>query len=147
MNPPPKCSKFKEKVWYLTLSLPIFWQICSLSAKIISTVKGITSYEVSTFSKLLLLQFFLFITFHKYPKSYFTKLKTHQTQHDFCKWEILHRVREGVQVGDGGSLLWRRQLATLAAKDRSTRIQTSFFEIEIFIFKFRTTFLDNQLWI
>ena len=36
---------------------------------------------------------------------------------------------------------------SLGCKDQSTRIQTSFFEIEILILKFQRTFLNNKVWI
>ena len=53
---------------YLTLSLPIFWQFCSLSATFILTARGIRESKAYKFSKILIFLDFLSMTFDKYPK-------------------------------------------------------------------------------
>ena len=85
----------------LTLSLPIFWQICLLSATFISAVRGIMPYEASTFSKILILQFFLLIAFNKYPNCDLSKLKTPWAQQNVCKWGTENNLSFG---------FWTRQL-------------------------------------
>ena len=59
----------------LTLSLPIFWQICFLSATFISVMRGIMSYDASTYSKILMLYVLLLITSYEFPKSDLSKNK------------------------------------------------------------------------
>ena len=53
---------FKEvrKIVTLTLSLPIFWQFCSLSATFISTARGIMESQACKFSKILFFSTFSF---------------------------------------------------------------------------------------
>ena len=83
---------------HFTLLLPTFWQICFLSAKFISAVRGIMPYEASTF--------------YEYHNSYLKKLRTPPTQQNVCKWGTSSRVREGVQVAD-----WRHWQSAMAAKE------------------------------
>ena len=89
----------------LTLSLPVFWQICFLNATFILTVNGIMPYEASTFSEIVILQFFLSITFDKYLKSELSKLKTHWRRQNIWNWGNLNQ-------GSGGCP--SRRSATLA---------------------------------
>ena len=82
------CVNLFESVSHsLTLSLPIFWQICFLSATFVLVVRGIMPYEAFTFFKILISQFILLKTFYEYPKSDLSKLKTPWTQQIVCKWE------------------------------------------------------------
>ena len=92
----------------LTLSLPIFWQFCSLSATFILTSRGIMESQAYKFSRILFFLPFLSITFHKYPKFEVSKSRIHWTLHNFCKERDLNKARGGCPS---------RRSATLAVKE------------------------------
>ena len=66
-------------------------------------------YEAPSFSKLLILQFLLYITFINTPKSYLSTLNSTWTQSNVCQWGTLKSVREGVQSAHVWGLLRRRR--------------------------------------
>ena len=84
----------------LTLSLPNFWQFCSLSATFILTARGIVESQAYKFFKILIFQHFLSITFNKYPTFDVRKSRILWTLHNVYKQRDLNKVREGVQVAD-----------------------------------------------
>ena len=84
-------SKRSIIIFSLTLSLPIFWKICCLSATFISVVRGIMPYEASTFFKILILQFFYLIKNCNTPILTYQNLK--HMKHNRCS------VYEGLLIG------------------------------------------------
>ena len=100
-----KCTRLQSVFIYLTLSLPIFWQFCSLSATFILNIRGIVESQAFKFSKKKFFQPFLSITFNKYPKFEVSKSKIRCTLHNVSKQRDLNNVRGG---GPG------RRSATLA---------------------------------
>ena len=84
----------------LTLSLPHFWRICSLSATFILPSRGILRLVASTFSKILFFHFLVLITFYKYSKSELSIKKKLWTTQNVCKSGSLNRVGKVVQVAD-----------------------------------------------
>ena len=79
----------------LTLSLPIFWQFCSLSATFILTARGILESQAYKFSKILFFLPFLLITFNKYPQFEVSKSRILWTLHNICKQRASDIVRGG----------------------------------------------------
>ena len=118
---------FSERI-SLTLSLPIFWQICSLSATFILTFSGILPLVASTISKILIFHSLLLIMFKKIFKIWVIKCKKHLGQH---RLSVNQGLETGLRrwskspIGDVGSLLWRRRSATLAAKELKQGVLSS----------------------
>ena len=75
----------------LTLSLPIFWQFCSLSATFILTASGIVESQAYKFSTILFFLHFLSITFNKYPKFEVSKSIILWILHNVCKQRDLNK--------------------------------------------------------
>ena len=100
----------------LTLSLPIFWQLCSLSATFILTARGILESQANINSLKFYFFFVLFlsITFNKYPKFEVSTSIIVWTLHNVCKQRGLNKVW-------GGSP--SRRSATLAVCYGSERVK------------------------
>ena len=80
----------------LTLSQPVFWKICFLSAAFISVLRGIMQYKTSTFSKILILQFFqLHFWIPKVWLITITPPPPSAQQKNPCKWGTLNMVKNG----------------------------------------------------
>ena len=80
----------------LTLSLPIFWQFCSLSATFILTGKGHNiESQAYKFSKIIIFLPFLSMTFKKYPKFEISKSIILWTQNNVCKQGDVNKYRRG----------------------------------------------------
>ena len=92
----------------LTLSLPLFWQFCSLGATFILTVRGIPENWAYKFSKIVIFLPFLSITFNKYPQYEVSKSRILWKLHNVCKQMDINKVRRGVLS---------RRLATWAVRE------------------------------
>ena len=83
----------------LTLSLPIFWQLCSLCATFILSTRGVDESQAYKSSEMLFVLPFLSITFNNYSKFEVSMSRILWTLHNVCKRRNFNKVR-GIQVTD-----------------------------------------------